>query len=116
MKNSDSKIDLRALKKQTDEAFENAADSIVEYLSQYGNDINFLSNSIPFSSKRNILKQFINAKGVTRQEQLRFAKMLLISSLLNHNNPDWNPLDPTTNQPNYDDPLVALLLAKFDNA
>lgn len=47
--------------------------------------------------------------GQDTKERRHLAQMLLTSALLNHDNPDWDPADASTDRPNHDDPFVALL-------
>lgn len=48
--------------------------------------------------------------GLDAKERRHLAHMLLVAALLNHDNPDWNPADASTDRANYDDPFFALLL------
>jgi hypothetical protein len=47
--------------------------------------------------------------GLDTKERRHLAQMLLVGALLNHDNPDWNPADASTDRANHDDPFVALL-------
>lgn len=43
------------------------------------------------------------------QERRELAEALVIGALLNRDNPDWDPQNPETHRPNYQDPLVQLM-------
>lgn len=47
--------------------------------------------------------------GNDTRERRELAHMLLVGALLNHDNPDWDPADPSTDRANDDDPFIALL-------
>lgn len=47
--------------------------------------------------------------GLDTTERRQLAQMLLVGAMLNHDNPDWNPADASTDRANYDDPFIALL-------
>lgn len=47
------------------------------------------------------------------QERRELAELLVVSALLNRGNPDWDPRNPETHRPNYQDPLVQLLQTKI---
>ena len=43
------------------------------------------------------------------QERRELAEALVIGALLNRDNPDWDPQNPATHRPNYQDPLVQIM-------
>ena len=40
------------------------------------------------------------------------AHQLIIGAMLNHDNPSWDPLDPSTHKPNFDSGLVQILMSE----
>lgn len=50
------------------------------------------------------------------QERRELAEALVISALLNCDNPDWDPSNPATHRPNVESPFVQLLQMKLGEA
>ncbi len=58
------------------------------------------------------LEMSLMTPGATPQQQAmcrELAQDLVIGALLNRDNPEWDPDDPSTHRPLQDDPLLALL-------
>lgn len=59
-------------------------------------------------------------RGLSRQRQTAAAQRrevveaFVLGALINHDNPDWNPLDPATSRRAQDSPLAALLAGPDD--
>ena len=50
------------------------------------------------------------------KERYELAEAIVIGTLLNHDNPDWNPMDPSTHQTGNQNALVQFLLNRNTQA
>ncbi|MGZ3240062.1 MAG: hypothetical protein ACXWIN_06850 [Burkholderiaceae bacterium] len=98
---------MRRLQADAQRDFQIALDQVVDMLAQESPIKS--TASVGGTLAGAVLARASRRIGNDTKERRELAKMLLLGALLNHDNPDWNPADASTDRADHDDPFIALL-------